>query len=187
MDVELPPPVTPLGFALLAEIRRQPRGGYTLRRLFETTPLGLFSSSPGSIYPALRRLGEQGMVTAVGGGRGGRFEITPLGISTLEGWLAQPVTTADVSRRLELCLLRFAFMEAHPDSSLATDFLASLQDAAEARREELMAFLDHSEGQALPEHGRLAVMHGIRTIGATGEWAAEAIKTLRNGQDRDER
>lgn len=72
-------PVTPLGYVLLCEIRVQPRGGYALRRLFETTPLGIFSSSPGSIYPALRGLETRGLIRAVGSGRGGRFELTDEG------------------------------------------------------------------------------------------------------------
>ena len=171
-------PITALGYALLCEIRREPRGGYALRRLFESTPLGIFSSSPGSIYPALKRLGQQGLICAVGAGRGGRFDITPLGNSIVEDWLAQPVELAEVSGRLELCLLRFAFLDTDPDPMIAIRFLVSLVDAAKAREAELTAFLTSGQGQALSLHGRLALDHGIRSIQATCTWATAALDTL---------
>jgi DNA-binding PadR family transcriptional regulator len=48
--------ITTLGYALLGLIRAEPRTGYALRMVFETTPMGSYSSSPGSIYPALKSL-----------------------------------------------------------------------------------------------------------------------------------
>ena len=54
--------MTPLSFALLGLIGMEPRSGYKLRKVFETTPLGNYSSSPGSIYPALRALEKAGLV-----------------------------------------------------------------------------------------------------------------------------
>ena len=169
-----PTAMTPLGYALLCEIRKKPRGGYALRLLFETTPLGLFSSSPGSIYPALQRLERQELIRAVGSGRGGRFEITPSGDALLGIWLSQPVTLADVSRRLELCLLRFAFLEAE-DLTLAKGFLTSLESAAVGRATELALYLESEEGRALSLVGRLAVEHGLRSIEATRLWASDAM------------
>ena len=55
-------PASTLGFALLGLLQQQPRSGYALRRVFATTPMGHYSSSPGAIYPALRRLEQQGLV-----------------------------------------------------------------------------------------------------------------------------
>jgi len=170
--------VTPLGYVLLCEIRKEPRGGYVLRRLFETTPLGIFSSSPGSIYPALRRLEDQGLIRAIGAGRGGRFEITPAGRDIVEAWLAQPVTAEDVSGRIDLCLLRFAFLQEHSDRPVAIGFLTSLEAAATARAAELIAFLDSEEGKSLSLHGRLAVDHGRRSVEATARWAIDARDRL---------
>ena len=42
--------MTPLSYALLGLMQMEPRSGYALRKVFETTPLGGYSSSPGSIY-----------------------------------------------------------------------------------------------------------------------------------------
>jgi len=52
----------PLDYALLGLLNKRPAAGYALRRLFQTTPLGVYSDSPGSIYPALRRLHRLGLV-----------------------------------------------------------------------------------------------------------------------------
>jgi DNA-binding PadR family transcriptional regulator len=174
--------VTPLGYALLCEIRREPRSGYALRRVFETTPLGIFSGSPGSIYPALKRLQGRRLTRAVGSGRGGRFEITRSGHDVVEAWLARPVTAADVSRGpdLELCLLRFAFLQGHSERSRSLRFLKSFASAAKARETELAAFLESDGGRALPIHGRLAVEHGLRSSAASAQWAIDALGQLTN-------
>lgn len=169
-------PVTPLGYVLLCEIRVQPRGGYALRRLFETTPLGIFSSSPGSIYPALRGLETRGLIRAVGSGRGGRFELTDEGEVLLAAWLAQPVTVEEVSGRIELCLLRFAFLEGRSDA--ARSFLASFRSAAETRAAQLSGFLDSEAGRALTPHGRLAVRHGLAAMQTSARWAADALTEI---------
>ena len=47
---------TALGYALIGLVQEDPRSGYALRKVFEDTPMGAFSSSPGSIYPALKKL-----------------------------------------------------------------------------------------------------------------------------------
>ena len=174
--------VTPLGYALLCEIRQAPRSGYALRRVFETTPLGIFSGSPGSIYPALKRLERHRLIRAVGSGRGGRFEITRAGQEVLEAWLGRPVTVADVSRGtdLELCLLRFAFLQG--ERKAAVRFLKSFATVAKAREAELEAFLASDDGRALPLHGRLAVEHGRRSVGASARWAIDALDALKTGR-----
>lgn len=51
-----------LGYALLGLLHQRPSSGYALRRTFATMPMGTFSDSPGAIYPALRRLEQQGLV-----------------------------------------------------------------------------------------------------------------------------
>ena len=53
---------TPLEFALLGLMHPEPMSGYDLRKIFMTTALGNYSSSPGAIYPALRRLEKAGLV-----------------------------------------------------------------------------------------------------------------------------
>lgn len=84
------------------------------------------------------------------------------------------MTLADVSRRLELCLLRSAFLETE-DLTLAEGFLTSLEPAAADRAAELAVYLESEEGRALSLVGRLAVEHGQRSIEATRLWARDAV------------
>lgn len=37
-----------------------PSSGYDLKRIFATTPVGLYQPSSGTLYPALRRLEQRG-------------------------------------------------------------------------------------------------------------------------------
>ena len=54
------PSKTPaLGYALLGLLMK-PSSGYDLRKIFSSTSMKTYSGSPGAIYPALRRLQEQG-------------------------------------------------------------------------------------------------------------------------------
>lgn len=170
--------LTALGYALLGQISLASRSGYALRKVFETTPMGNYSSSPGSIYPALKGLQARGLVRTVGPARGGRYEITPAGADRLDQWLRQPVTVEEVSRRLDLALLRFAFLMAHPDRGLTQDFLQSFRAATASRAQELKAYIETGDGAALPLQARLAVEHGQRSLEASSQWAAESLRRL---------
>jgi DNA-binding PadR family transcriptional regulator len=122
---------TTLGFALIGLLHKGPLSGYDLRKIFQTTPMGHYSSSPGAIYPALRRLEEQGLVSgSVERGQSLRprktFRPTRRGTQALRAWLAQPVTRDDVVFNLDVLLLRFAFMGNLSDAEETRRFLQSL-------------------------------------------------------------
>ena len=51
-----------LSLAVLGLIQQEPRSGYDLRKIFSTTPMGHFSTSPGAIYPALKRIEKSGWI-----------------------------------------------------------------------------------------------------------------------------
>ena len=54
---------SPLELAILGLLWQQPRSGYDLLKLFTETAMGGYSSSPGAIYPALKRLARHGSIT----------------------------------------------------------------------------------------------------------------------------
>jgi DNA-binding PadR family transcriptional regulator len=167
--------VTPLGFALMGLIREEPRSGYALRKVFETTPMGSYSSSPGSIYPALESLRKAGLVRTSGEGRGkGAFHLTPQGAEAFQAWLRAPVEASDLSQ----AMLRFAFLHGHPDPSVTRAFLDSFEVAAAGQAAALAAFIAGEAGQALPAQARVAVEHGRMQVEASAVWAAWARRTL---------
>ncbi len=173
--------ITRLGYALLGLIRREPRSGYALRKVFETTPLGRYSSSPGSIYPALKSLAKAGLValSAPGGGKQ-VYVLTPAGQEALSAWLARPVDEEEVGRHIDLALLRFAFLQDEADAAGVGAFLDSFEAAAKAHAASLEAFLASPAGLAMTLHSRVAVEHGLRSIRCSAEWAADARAKLTN-------
>lgn len=170
--------ITPLGYALLGLVRADPRSGYGLRRVFETTPMGNYSSSPGSIYPALKSLQRDGLVEARPAVKGHVFHLTPAGGAAFETWLRQPVTADDVARRMSEIMLRFAFLHDHPDRQLTLDLLVSLENAARAQASGLETWLSGDAGRIMPLQAQLAVRQGMMSVQSVAEWAAYANRQL---------
>lgn len=173
---------TLLGYALLGLIHESPRSGYALRKVFETTPIGNYSSSPGSIYPALEKLRKANLIEAREPGRGkGLFHLTGAGSKAFMNWLKQPVSGADVSA----ALLQFAFLQYSPDRDLTRAFLDSFEVAVSAQAESLRQFLASEAGCALSAQSRVAVEHGRRSYRESARWARWARQALET-QWRDE-
>ena len=180
--------VTTLGYALLGLIRESPRSGYRLRRVFETTPLGSYSSSPGSIYPALRSLEKAGLVrreTDQAGG-GPVFRLSADGEARLREWLERPVDAAEIADHRDTALLRFAFLQYHPDRRLSLAFLDSFAAATSAQAQDLVAFLEGPAGRELSLQSRLAVEHGLEAVRSAARWAEQARRRLGNKLEEEE-
>ncbi len=168
---------------LLGLICLSPASGYDLKRIFATTPMGLYQPSSGALYPALRRLELRRLVRAQApasqeaqSARQRRvYELTPTGRAAHMGWLRTPVEPATASRDLGLHLMRFVMMEhlLPPDEVLA--FLRNLRDALAAQTAQLELYA----GAGLAEgHARLALGHGLAVHRASLGWAESAIEAL---------
>ena len=169
--------VTTLGYALLGLIRAEARTGYALRMVFETTPMGSYSSSPGSIYPALKNLEKQGLIeTQATGKRKSVLHITPEGRRLFDDWLTAPMGTEE---SVETALLRFAFLHDHPDRQVTLEFLATFITVLTGRASGLRNWLAGEDAQAMPLQARLAVGHGLRSLEASAQWASEAYEALK--------
>lgn len=82
-------------FALLGLLSLGPRSGYDLKKLVEESIAHFWNESYGQIYPTLRRLEAERLVTRrreAGRGRPDRqvYTLTPAGRRELERWLALP-------------------------------------------------------------------------------------------------
>lgn len=169
--------VTTLGYALLGLIRAEARTGYALRMVFETTPMGSYSSSPGSIYPALKGLEKQRLIEAQATGkRKSVLRITPDGQRIFNDWLVAPMQTGE---SVDTALLRFAFLHDHPDRQVTLAFLATFITVMTGRASGLRNWLAGDEAQGMPLQARLAVMHGLRSLEASAQWASDAYEALK--------
>ena len=172
---------TPLGYAILGVLIEEPRSGYAVRMVFEQTAMGQYSSSPGSIYPALKRLSSNGLVvqssrTAKAGRSSTVFRVTSKGKTTFEHWLQTPIRRADVTHGMKTLLLRFSFMH-QQTSSETLSFLLAFEKEVQNYCDALESFLK-TQSSELSLVSRLAIENGVTSYKGQKKWAARAIKAI---------
>lgn len=177
-----------LSLAILGLISQRPLTGYDLRKVFQTTPMGHFSSSPGAIYPALKRIEEAGWIrSATADGQTGRqrvaYEITARGLAVLKEHLSRPVTQEDVTWRLDQLMLRFAFMDGILGRERIVPFLQEFAAQLDTHVADLRRYFDSMKG-ILPPCGRLAMEQGIQSYEMNAQWARRALQELQNPEER---
>jgi DNA-binding PadR family transcriptional regulator len=174
--------LSPLEGALLGLLNDEPRSGYALRKLFATTPMGNFSDSPGSIYPALARLAAQGLIAGnVENARSLRprqvYHVTDQGLDSLKFWLGEPMAPGGMSEDFGLLLLRFVFMPQTIGRAETVRFLARLETELTRQVAELRKFYRQA-ARGMPTPGRLGLRAGIEICAAHVRWASLAHQTL---------
>src|SRR5438309_10270472 len=70
--------------ALLMLLEEEPRNGYQLMQTIEERSGGRWRPSPGSVYPALSQLEDEGFVQTIAQARGRPFELTDAGPEYLQ-------------------------------------------------------------------------------------------------------
>ena len=174
-----------LSLAILGLVSLSPLSGYDLRKIFTATPMGHFSTSPGAIYPALKRLERRGLIKGEVKNRDTlrprqAFEITTEGLRTLKEMLLEPITIDDVKWNLDGLVLRFAFMGKTLGKRKSVRFLEELVTQTEAHIAALKDHLDTNK-RKMPVTAIYALEHGIATYRATVQWAHNVIKEIRGG------
>jgi DNA-binding PadR family transcriptional regulator len=173
--------LTPLRLAILGLVGMYPQSGYDLKKVFETTPMGHFSSSPGAIYPALKGLEKKGWVRGEPDKMDSLrprvvYSLTGEGEAILRAELEKPVTHEDLIWHFDQVMLRFAFIE-RLGSEHALRFLTEFRDQSDAYVRHLEGLRDEMREQLTP-CGRLALEHGIRNHVSGAEWARHALDEL---------
>lgn len=176
---------------LIGRIAAQPASGYDLKRDFATTPASVYQPSSGAIYPALRRLEQQGLLQQVPPENDDRsvtrrprnvYQVTAAGRAVHAAWIREPVNPTTVSQDLGLHLMRFVMMEHQLSRAEVLAFLTSLQSALAdfvTGIERFAAAMD-PDGQ----HGPLALDHGIAVHQASLDWTRRAIAALSTSDSR---
>jgi DNA-binding PadR family transcriptional regulator len=170
---------TVLDYAILGLLRTEGMSGYRIRKTFEETAMGNYSSSPGTIYPALNRLLRFGFIEKITDEVSGKasMQITETGKDELIAWLVKPIEMVEVEKRRTELYLRFAFMDVVEDRSLIIQFLETFKDLLTQHISDLLQF-HQAETDNLPLYGRLAFEQGIESAKATLKWCKRAIKEI---------
>lgn len=170
---------TSIDYAILGLIKNEAQSGYGIRKIFETTAMGIFSNSPGTIYPALKRLQKFELVENRKNESDGKnkFHITTSGLQILKKWVTQPLEKNDVEKKLDEVFLRFAFMDDLSSLEEKITFLKSLQNLITIFLQGLQAY-HKNEAHNIPVTGRLSFEHGIESYKTTLKWCKKSIQFL---------
>jgi DNA-binding PadR family transcriptional regulator len=169
---------------LLGLICNAPSSGYDLKRIFATSPMGIYQPSSGTLYPALRRLEQKGLVKAQApSGQNGQsarhrriYEPTQTGRAAHLNWLRTPVEPATVSYDLGLHLMRFVMMEHLLPPEEVLTFLQNLAETLAALTAQLEQYAATADFPG--RYSRLALDHGIATHRASLRWAEQTVAAL---------
>lgn len=169
---------------LLGLICAAPSSGYDLKRRFASTPIGVYQPSSGALYPALRRLEQQGLVQAQPGQSARQrrvYEPTEAGRAVHLAWLRAPIATATAPGDLGLHLMRFVMMEHVLSRAEVLTFLRSLADALAVFVADLEKYTIAAD---FPDrHPGLALEHGLDVHRASLRWAERTIAALSAADD----
>lgn len=173
---------SPLTLAILGLLSYVPMSGYDVRKAFSATSLKHFSSSPGAIYPALRRLEAAALIK-------GKIErqntlrprkvytLTLSGVAVFKEHLSQPVTLDDIMWRMDDLMLRFSFIYEVLGKERTLKFLKEFSSVAESHIEAL-----ETEYKAMNKDlsfgGPRAFEHGIEVYRSTARWLKKVIREI---------
>ena len=179
-----------LDFAILGLLHQQPMSGYSVRKVFATTPMSHFSDSPGSIYPALGRLRRRGLVTATVQKKNSlrprqMFRLSAAGLRALSDWVSRPVSRDEVVTGGREVALRFVFAEQVLGPEAALDFLRSFERVLAAYVPELEQYCAVAAPE-MPLGAALALKGGVAAHQAQLQWVREAIREFRRVAPRKE-
>ncbi len=171
--------LTDLNFAILGLLLEKPLSGYQVRKIFESSAMGIFSDSPGSIYPALKKLIKTGHISQTKNGSKKIISISTSGREELKKWVLQPLKPVDVSKKMEVQLLKYVFSEKLISKSQKNKVLVKLSVELESYLEKLNSFLK-KESDSMTKQGKQAFQLGISTTQLQLNWVKRTIKDLDN-------
>jgi DNA-binding PadR family transcriptional regulator len=164
---------------LLGILDQNPCAGYDLRKQFISSPFQHFSDSPGSIYPALRRLTKRAWIDAqapAGSRKRQVFAITKKGRAAFVAWLRRPVTREAIFHP-EFILLRFAFMSQALTQTEVQAFLGEFENAQKTYLIELEDLFTRN-GRSFPLTGRLSFECGLEEYRTRLLWTKHARQAV---------
>ncbi|MCK5538879.1 MAG: PadR family transcriptional regulator [Bacteroidales bacterium] len=172
--------ITTIDYIILGLLQAQDLSGYAIRIIFETTAIGSYSGSPGTVYPAINKIKKLGFIESIQStdGKKSKLRYTAKGKSELINWLKQDISDDDISKRMEILILRFGFMGdiiSHPEK---LKFLKSFIDKTSIYLVQLQTY-HKQESSSMHIQGRLAFEYGLETIATSLDWAKKAIIALK--------
>lgn len=169
--------VSPTGYVVLGILSWRPRTGYEIKQLVDRSTQFFWSASYGQIYPELKRLEGQGLLSGRSDPRDARnrrvYSLTPRGEEVLRDWMERPPETFE-ARNEGLLKLFLAAGEEPGEVARHLDELRAHSERVVARLREIAAELQ-PEGT-----GYLCLRYGIEL----NQWSARWCKRERAALER---
>jgi PadR family transcriptional regulator AphA len=169
--------LTPTGRVILGMIALGRRTGYDIKQLVDNSTRHFWAASYGQIYPELRRLEEQGLITGRPEPSGGRarttYELTSAGEEALRGWLGSPNELIDESR--DEGMLKLFFSDFAPELRLQN--LRAMRAANERKRAQLSE-LQGAKGHVMPPGPALTLELGLGITTWLIDWCEATERRL---------
>jgi DNA-binding PadR family transcriptional regulator len=171
---------------ILGMLAAKPRSGYEIKQLVDSSARFFWAASYGQIYPELKKLEKQGLITGNDSSQGSRqrttFDLTAAGKRAARQWISAPQEVLE-SRDEGLLKLFFA---GSINKARAPQIARERAQASRAKAAQLRVIAEQVEaaGQpegpaAKPDAGSLLVLrYGIDASEWTAEWFERAAEEL---------
>jgi PadR family transcriptional regulator AphA len=179
------PKVNKTKYAILGVLSIKPGSGYDIKKFCDQSIAHFWNENFGHIYPVLKLLEQEGLITKETGRTEGRpdrnvYRITPEGKSELRDWLSLPVESEPVRSEL---LLKLAFAENVPQENIIAQ-LTKAKERCAARLDEYLqieqAFTSNQKahGKAGYPYWLATLRYGICSARTAIQWCEETIANI---------
>jgi DNA-binding PadR family transcriptional regulator len=171
-------------YAVMGILSYGPMSGYDIKKFYEQNVAGFWSESYGQIYPILKRLAQEDLVTRSVHKQAGKpdrhiYALTDKGRDELQQWLIEP-TGRHIGRHETLLKLMFGKQISINDNILQIKRFLDRQVDELKQIEALKKQFNHQEidDPNMP-FWQLALSYGEHVNNAYINWAEEAIAVLK--------
>jgi PadR family transcriptional regulator AphA len=188
IDISVWMELSATGKVILGMLAARPRSGYEIKQLVDNTARFFWAASYGQIYPELKRLEKEGLISGSDSAQGKRqrtvFKLTAAGKRAAREWIARPPEVLEVRDEglLEI------FFAGSIEPARAPEIARERAARAAAGAAELRAIQDQIEEEGRhegpdhkPDAGSLMVLrYGIEMNEWVAEWFERAAEDLEN-------
>jgi DNA-binding PadR family transcriptional regulator len=177
------------GKVILGMLAARPRSGYEIKQLVDNSARFFWAASYGQIYPELKRLERDGLITGSDSAQGARqrtvHKLTPKGRKAAKRWIDQEPEVYELRDEGLLALFFAGSIDPPRTAEIARERAAKASvSAAELRTlEQEMDQKEPAGPGADPDAGSLMVLrYGIEMNEWAARWFERAAAELENGR-----
>jgi DNA-binding PadR family transcriptional regulator len=178
------------GKVILGMLAARPRSGYEIKQLVDNSARFFWAASYGQIYPELKRLEKDGLITGDDSSTGARrrttYRLTAAGKRAARDWMARPPEVLETRDEGLLKLFFAGSIEPKRAAEIARERAAASRAKAEQLRfiEQQIDEAGHPDGpETQPDEGSLTVLrYGIEMSEWTADFFERAAENLESQQ-----